>query len=193
MTAGPEIITVGEPRRADARRNISAIVEAAAEVLSRDSSASMQDVAEACGLHRATVHRHFASRVDLLVAVREHAFAEAARDRDRVLAAHGDPVQAIGAYVDAMLMLGNRYRVYRFMPVIDARNEQGRRAITAPVADVIAAGQEQGTFRRDVAPGELAVVLSGLIATTLPEIAVGRLSRSEAAALCVRMIRPVHT
>ena len=175
-------------RRADARRNIVTIIDAAALALSADPRASMQDIADACRLHRATVHRHFSSRDDLLLAVRDRAFAEATARRDVIFAGGGEPLIALERYVAAMLDLGDRYRLYRFMPTIDARNEDSRRSLAAPVAGVIARGQAAGVLRTDLDADELAVALAGLITTVLPEIALGRMNRGRGVRLCTRLL-----
>lgn len=94
---------------------------------------------------------------------------------------------------DLLLALGERYRLYRFIPIIDARNEVSRRSVIAPVAAVIVRGQQEGVLRADVSPGELAIALSGLIGSVLPEVAVGRLSEPRAAELCVRLLCPTAT
>ncbi|HEY9379181.1 MAG TPA: TetR family transcriptional regulator, partial [Jiangellaceae bacterium] len=52
---------MGRPLRADAERSVRAILEAAERVLADDPSASMEQIAEAAGLARITVHRRFAS------------------------------------------------------------------------------------------------------------------------------------
>lgn len=57
----------GEPgQRADARRSVERILQASREVLAEDPYASLQRIAEASGVHRATVYRHFASREELI-------------------------------------------------------------------------------------------------------------------------------
>jgi AcrR family transcriptional regulator len=55
--------------RADAERSVRAILEAAERVLAEDASASMEQIAEAAGLTRITVHRRFANRQALLEAL----------------------------------------------------------------------------------------------------------------------------
>lgn len=79
----------GQPRRvrADAQENLARILEAAQRVFTDDPGASLTTVAEAAGVARSTVHRHFSSRESLLEALIEdlnarylHAFDQA-RDR----------------------------------------------------------------------------------------------------------------
>ncbi|MFC4507730.1 MULTISPECIES: TetR/AcrR family transcriptional regulator [Streptomyces] len=55
--------------RADAERSVRAILEAAERVLAEDPGASMEQIAEAAGLARTTVHRRFANRQALIEAL----------------------------------------------------------------------------------------------------------------------------
>ena len=66
--------------RADAERNLRHILEAAERVLAADPAASIEQIADAAGVGRATVHRHFASRqalVDTLVTTAMQRVADA--------------------------------------------------------------------------------------------------------------------
>lgn len=60
-----------EPRRlrADAERSTARILAAAEEVLAVDATATLERIADAAGLARATVHRRFSSRKALLEAL----------------------------------------------------------------------------------------------------------------------------
>ncbi|WP_246257742.1 TetR/AcrR family transcriptional regulator [Amycolatopsis anabasis] len=64
------------PLRADAERTVRAILEAAERLLARHPTATMEQIAEAAGVSRATVHRRFATREALLDAMAESAIRQ---------------------------------------------------------------------------------------------------------------------
>lgn len=59
----------GKPLRADAERTVHTILEAAERVLLGDPTATMEQIAEAAGVARTTVHRRFATREALIDAL----------------------------------------------------------------------------------------------------------------------------
>jgi AcrR family transcriptional regulator len=63
--------------RADARRNIERILEAAEACLARNPNASMSDIAAEAGLGRVTIYGHFASRQVIVEAVVHRVLAAA--------------------------------------------------------------------------------------------------------------------
>lgn len=71
---------MGKALRSDAERTVMTILEAAERVLSRNPAASMEQIAEAAGVARTTVHRRFTSRdalVEAMTAWAAQRFAEA--------------------------------------------------------------------------------------------------------------------
>ncbi|MFD4522422.1 TetR/AcrR family transcriptional regulator [Streptomyces sp. NPDC058470] len=73
---------MGRALRADAERSVRAILEAAERVLAADPGASMEQIAEAAGVARTTVHRRFASRQALIEALAESAVRQLVRAID---------------------------------------------------------------------------------------------------------------
>jgi serine phosphatase RsbU (regulator of sigma subunit) len=77
-TTGPRPVrtsdgTSARRRRADAEQNYGRIVESAARLLRQDPDVTLDAIAAAAGLGRATVYRHFHGRRELVAVARRHA------------------------------------------------------------------------------------------------------------------------
>ena len=60
-------------KRADARRNEQALLDAAAAVFVRSGvDAPVRDIAATAGVGMGTIYRHFPTRADLIIAVYQH-------------------------------------------------------------------------------------------------------------------------
>ena len=62
----------GRRRRADAESNFTRIVAVAGDLLQLDPDTSVDEIAAAAAVSRATVYRHFRSRLELVAAARQH-------------------------------------------------------------------------------------------------------------------------
>jgi len=177
-------------RRSDAQRNIDAILDAAARLLDERPRASMQEIARAAGVHRATVHRHFASRDDLLVALRDRsldAFVELATD-DELLA--GEPAGALRRFTQAVLEGGDRDRGWRVLPVYDGAAQEREDAYLERLLGLMARGQGAGKLRADLGPEHLLMAWGGLVVAALPRIAQGRMDPTQATDFVLRLLAP---
>jgi serine phosphatase RsbU (regulator of sigma subunit) len=74
--AGSDRLTARR-RRTDAEQNFSRIIEAAVELLESQPAASIEQIAAAAGVGRATVYRHFSTRTELVEAAMRHAVEDA--------------------------------------------------------------------------------------------------------------------
>jgi AcrR family transcriptional regulator len=176
-------------RRADAERNIAAILEAARRLLPDRPGVSMGQIASEAGVHRATVHRHFASRDELVAAVR----AQAMEDSMRAVAAVLDdpPVGAaaqLEALTTAMLASAGTYRLYRFTTWLDERTQARSEEFGARMVPILEAGRQEGELRTDMSADQLLVAYGGLVMAALPEISEGRMTAAEGGAFVRRML-----
>ena len=76
--------------RSDAALNRAKIIDTARRMLADGDDSSMRAIAEAAGLGRGTVHRHFATREELMTAVRRQARDDADSDEEDYLRPPGE-------------------------------------------------------------------------------------------------------
>ncbi|GIG64162.1 AcrR family transcriptional regulator [Phytomonospora endophytica] len=89
------------PRRADARRNQAALLDAAAKVfVASGVEAPIRAIAAEAGVGTATIYRHFPTRADLIVAVYRHQIEACAEAGPRFLAEGPTPHAALGRWID---------------------------------------------------------------------------------------------
>jgi AcrR family transcriptional regulator len=88
-------------KRADARRNEQALLDAAAAVfVSAGVEAPVRDIAAAAGVGMGTIYRHFPTRADLVVAVYRHQIEACAEAGPALLESAGGPYAALVAWMD---------------------------------------------------------------------------------------------
>ncbi|WP_228552141.1 TetR/AcrR family transcriptional regulator [Mumia zhuanghuii] len=139
-------------RRADAVRNIEAIVAAATRLLAVNPDVSVNEIAKAAGVGRVTLYGHFDSRATLVGEVVDRAIAHT----DAALAEvdlDGDPRQALGRLLEATWHLTHRFGAVVVAGSQVLSPEQIRRAHDEPAARVrglLVRGREAGEFRSDV-------------------------------------------
>jgi AcrR family transcriptional regulator len=148
-------------RRLDARRNLEAIIDAARRTFAADPRASMQQVAEAAGLHRATVHRHFASRDDLLNALQTRATDESLAALREVGNEDGPAADTLRRATRAVVGIADRWQLARYT----AMHQEGPAVeeIRRRMTDLIGRGQREGAVRDDLSAGVLTTVWSGVM------------------------------
>ncbi|MEU3298389.1 TetR/AcrR family transcriptional regulator [Streptomyces sp. NPDC006678] len=157
------------------------VLRAAAALLARKSTSTMDEVARAAGIGRATLHRHFAGREALVKALEELGIQEfeAAVDRARLdEGGAGDALRRLiaemepGAELLAFLVTENQ------LFEGDQINE-GWSRLDARVSALFRRGQEQGEFRIDLSPAWLTEALYGLIGTCAWSVMDGRVAKND--------------
>jgi AcrR family transcriptional regulator len=88
-------------KRADARRNQQALLDAAATVfVTSGVGAPVRDIAAAAGVGMGTIYRHFPTRADLIVAVYRHQVEACADAGPALLANSATPHAALATWMD---------------------------------------------------------------------------------------------
>ncbi|MBK1787971.1 TetR/AcrR family transcriptional regulator [Prauserella cavernicola] len=92
--------TANPAKRADARRNEKALLDAAASVFVTDGvDAPVRRIAAEAGVGMGTIYRHFPTRADLVVAVYRHQVEACAEAGPALLATATSPFAAMGQWV----------------------------------------------------------------------------------------------
>jgi AcrR family transcriptional regulator len=175
--------SAGRERRADARRNIAAILDAALDCLSRDPHASIADIAAAAGVGRVTLYGHFASRAALIDAALGHALRQADQILDAVDLA-GDPRDALARLVTSSWQILDRFRgalaaAERELP--PGRIRASHDEPMSRVAALLGRGQREGAFRADLPMDWLVALFYTVMHGAAAEIGAGRLRSADAA------------
>ena len=181
QTTGPQT-TGPRAQRADARRNVAAILDAATDCLARDPEVSTADIAAAAGVGRITLYGHFKNRAELVDAVMGRAIEHA----DAILAATdtaGDPREGLARLVAASWQIVHRFRNILLAAHRELPNERIR-GIHDPVLrlvqDLIERGQRTGAFRSDMPMHWLTTTSFSLMHAAAEDVAAGRLDASDA-------------
>jgi TetR/AcrR family transcriptional repressor of mexCD-oprJ operon len=169
-------------QRADARRNVAAILDAALACLARDPDASVGDIATAAGVGRVTLYGHFPTRADLIDAV----FARTVADADEALKAvdlTGDPRAALARLVASSWQIVNRHRALLRAAQRTVGQDRIRAHHEAPLRRVealIRRGRREGAFRTDQPTSWLVATFFNVLHGAADEISAGRLDERAA-------------
>lgn len=156
-------------------RTPAAILETAAHLLADRPEASMNELAAAAGVGRATLYRYFPTREALLAALASEAHQElVTRITDASLDRAPVP-EALQRLLRVLLTVGDRYVVLmreRVKPHGPTEQEEFERLILAPIQALFQRGIDDGTFRDDLGADALTHLFGGLVLaakqTTLP-------------------------
>jgi len=168
-------------RRADAVRNRDAVVEAAIAVMAARPSASMKEIADASGLGRTTIYRHFPSREDLVRAIVEYVIRDSWTMLGRIAAPErplADVMRDLG--VQAMAR-GARYRFLDGHRMIhdEVVLELGLED-NDPLVTYVTAARDRGEARTDLPVRWMCAMVRGMVVAAIDEMLAGRADQDAA-------------
>ncbi len=157
------------------------VLRSAAALLTRKATATMDEVARAAGISRATLHRHFAGRDALVRALEElglqeceAALARAGLDQGSVSDALRRLVKEIEPAAGLLAFLYTENQLFEG----DAQNG-GWSRIDDRLAALFRRGQESGEFRIDLTPAWLTEAFYGLIGSGAWAVQDGRVAAND--------------
>ena len=174
--------TTTRARRADAERNIAAIIEAAIATFGRDPDASMADVAAAAGVGRVTLYAHFPNRQALIEATLDHVLTQGRAALEVADIDTGPAPEALArAIASAWSVLDRHMALYAVAKGdVSVQLRQRHEPFLARIEALIERGRREGTFRNDLPTSWLVTTYYTMVHGAGREVVEGRLDASDA-------------
>ncbi|ALG11013.1 TetR/AcrR family transcriptional regulator [Kibdelosporangium phytohabitans] len=171
---------------------VQSILDIATEVLLAKPSASLGDVAKAAGVSRTTLHKRYATRHDLLVALSHDAYDRVEKAMtDAQLDVPGSQVEAaLERAITGLVPLGPRIEfMYRQIGLDDVPDLIARYEQTGePLLQLIQRGQEAGVLRSDVPDWWILASLDAAFYSAWEAISFGKLAPLDAPGLVMKTV-----
>lgn len=166
------------------------VLRSAAALLTRKSTATMDEVARAAGIGRATLHRHFAGRDALVRALEELGIQEFEAALDAAGLDEGTSEEALRRLIAAvepgaglLSFLVTENQLFEGEQV-----NEGWSRLDARVAAFFRRGQERGEFRIDLTPAWLTEALYGLVSSGAWTVQTGRVASKDFQYMIVELL-----
>jgi len=166
------------------------VLRSAAALLTRKSTATMDEVARAAGISRATLHRQFAGRDALVLALEELGIQECEAALDAARPEDGTAREAVRRLVcEFEAAAGLLAFLYTENQLFEGEEQNaGWARIDARVAALFRRGQESGEFRIDLTPAWLTEALYGLCASGAWAVSEGRVAAKDFQYMIVELL-----
>ncbi|NSC20651.1 TetR/AcrR family transcriptional regulator [Streptomyces albus subsp. chlorinus] len=166
------------------------LLSTAADVLTRRPTSSMDDIAKAAGISRATLHRHFAGRDALIRALEQLGLRRLDAALDAARTDEGDAVDALRRVVAetephagflGFLVTQNQL----FEP---GEQHEGWTRIDERIGALFRRGQQEGAFRIDLTPAWLTEALYALITASAWAVQDGRVAARDSTRMTAELL-----
>ncbi|MEU9593596.1 TetR/AcrR family transcriptional regulator [Streptomyces sp. NPDC048219] len=166
------------------------VLRSAAALLTRRATATMDEVARAAGISRATLHRHFAGRDALVRALEAHCIAECEAATEAARPHEGPAADAVRRLVRELEpAAGLLAFLYTENQLFEGEQQnEGWARIDALLTELFRRGQESGEFRIDLTPVWLTEALYGLLASGAWAVTEGRVARNDFTHMTVELL-----
>ena len=166
-----------------------AIIEAAFSVFSKNPSAALADVAERAGVGRATLHRHFASRDDLMRALSKIAIKEMDDAVEKACADATSYSEVARLALQALIPLGDRHGFLALEgdsddPELQAAYAKEQRE----TAEMVDAAKGEGLFDTSVPTAWIVQAFDHLMYAGWESVKAGETTQDQAASLAWRTL-----
>jgi len=149
--------------RADAARNLEAVMTTGARMLADDPAASIAAIAAEAGVDRRTVYRRFATREDLLAAIYEARLAAIERATEDARLREAPVAVALHRYVEGIITVNRTWPVDLSRMLAEAPVRERRERSVRALADFLDRATDEGVLRPGLPDGWAIAVLPQLM------------------------------
>ncbi|WP_019986085.1 MULTISPECIES: TetR/AcrR family transcriptional regulator [unclassified Streptomyces] len=166
------------------------VLRTAAALLTRKSTATMDEVARAAGISRATLHRQFAGRDALVRALEALGIAECEAALDAARPDEGPARDAVHRLIrEIEPAAGLLAFLYTENQLFEGEEQnQGWARIDERIESLFRRGQRSGEFRIDLSPAWLTEALYGLMASGAWAVGEGRVAPKDFTYMIVELL-----
>ncbi|MGW7352644.1 TetR/AcrR family transcriptional regulator [Streptomyces sp. NPDC054784] len=167
-----------------------AVLHAAARQLTRKPTSSMDEIARAAGISRATLHRRFAGRDALVRSLEELGLRQLAEALDAARPDEGDPVEALRRVLTEARPLAG------FLGFLITENQlfepdggnEGWARVDERIDALFRRGQAEGAFRLDLTSAWLTDALYALLSASAWSVQEGRTAARDAGRMTAELL-----
>jgi len=156
--------------------------------LAAHPAASMDELATAAGVSRATLFRHFASREALVIAAGEQAIGRFVAVIDDARPEEGPPIEALARVAAGMASLAPTHGLLALQPLpdaVEAEMLEGARAADERIAALVRRGVSAGELRPEVPVAWVQTTLTWLCVGAADGLRLGTLAPADIERLLV--------
>ncbi|MBB1255941.1 TetR/AcrR family transcriptional regulator [Streptomyces alkaliterrae] len=166
------------------------VLAAAAELLARKPGASMDEVARAAGISRATLHRYFAGRDALVTALGALGVRRLDECVDAAAVGEGSASDAVRRLVEQVMpVAGFLAFLYTEHQLFEQdRMDDGWRRVDDRISGLFRRGQQEGEFRPELPPAWLTEALYALVAASDWSVQDGQMAPKDAPTLVIELL-----
>ena len=178
--------TNGKAERRPSARDV--IVDAAIRLLARNPGASSSALARRAGVGRATLHRHFRGRHELLAAIARTCLDETEAAVRAAVEGEAGATRRLRRMFEAVIPLGDRYHFLYHQPLRDDAAAAGQQRQLEWVAGLVEGLKAEGAVAADVPSAWVVAQIDQMVWAAWNEVAAGRIAAADAGALAVRTL-----